>query len=941
MRKITIEIRVMAGSSLGERSGAAWRAGRLFARLLLVNFWLILLLSPAASAAVITGTSGADLLFGTPSADSMRGVDGDDVIFGADGDNALYGESGADTLYGGVGTDRVFGGTGNDILSGGGGHDFLYGGEGNDELYADAGDDYLSGGYGTDVLIGGEGSDTLMGGLADDRLFGGGGNDRLDGGEGSDHSFANEGDDIGTFVSASNGAGVDYYDGGSGEDTLRLELTPVQLESAEINGELEDFANFLNVQRDPGTEEGAQFLFRSLKLTVRNWEQLEVNGKPFTSSSKNVYIDPAAPESGNGSRSNPFNSWARVTWSPGTSYLQKGGTLWDETLLVTGSGTPREPILIGSYAEQDQLRQKAALKSVVFDHAAYVKLDGFIVSVPEQPAVTIAGGSHHITVTNSVLKYSGSGLWIREGAGGANRIANNEIHNNKSHGIAVDRAHAREGEETIIAGNKVINNGSHGIDIYGNYYIVERNEVAYNGFNLPGTSGIHVYAADAQEGAGRHNVIRHNIVYETYQILGPDGNGIQLDHWTKHNEVHDNLVFRNGGPGVNLFRVTDSRIYNNVVFDNMASPAHLQFERKPEVALITLSLRPEDQTEYVTVVDNLIVANDDGVYPIYVDAPTILHPLLIQGNRYHHTLGGKLFYWGFNEYGLWGGGTAGSDIAQWNVLKSNGNPDFAGEVRYLTGTGVITGDVKIDILRGKEGNDTLLGSDGNDVLIGGEGNDALSGGNGSDIVFGGNGDDTYTIDDGKDTVYEFLNSGADTIKSPLSYALPDNVENLYLTGAGDINGIGTEMDNVILGNDGSNVILGEAGSDRVVGGAGNDYLDGGPGDDYLEGMSGNDVLYGGPGRDWLRGGPGDDLFTIFADDENDLDIIEDFEGNLIMGGDRLVFVGFGAEAHLSYTGKDGVWRIDFNRNNVALHRLFQLTTVLALDANDYLFSAGE
>ena len=55
----------------------------------------------------------------------------------------------------------------------------------------------------------------------------------------------------------------------------------------------------------------------------------------------------------------------------------------------------------------------------------------------------------------------------------------------------------------------------------------------------------------------------------------------------------------------------------------------------------------------------------------------------------------------------------------------------------------------------------------------------------------------------------------------------------------------------------------------------------------------------------------------------------------------VVLVGFGPEARLSYTGKDGVWRIDFNRNGVAVHRLFQLTTVPALDANDYLFSAGE
>jgi Ca2+-binding RTX toxin-like protein len=71
------------------------------------------------------------------------------------------------------------------------------------------------------------------------------------------------------------------------------------------------------------------------------------------------------------------------------------------------------------------------------------------------------------------------------------------------------------------------------------------------------------------------------------------------------------------------------------------------------------------------------------------------------------------------------------------------------------------------------------------------------------------------------------------VQSSITYALGDNVENLTLTGAGNINGTGNDLANVITGNDGSNVLTGGAGNDTLVGGAGNDELNGGPGADVF------------------------------------------------------------------------------------------------------------
>ncbi|WP_269321412.1 putative Ig domain-containing protein [Paracidovorax avenae] len=91
---------------------------------------------------------------------------------------------------------------------------------------------------------------------------------------------------------------------------------------------------------------------------------------------------------------------------------------------------------------------------------------------------------------------------------------------------------------------------------------------------------------------------------------------------------------------------------------------------------------------------------------------------------------------------------------------------------------------------------------------------------------GSSSDDIYTVDHPDDSVAEGANQGQDTIRSSVSYALPDNVENLTLTGTLDIAGIGNGAGNVIVGNAGNNVLNGMGGIDRLEGGAGDDvYVD--------------------------------------------------------------------------------------------------------------------
>ena len=120
---------------------------------------------------------------------------------------------------------------------------------------------------------------------------------------------------------------------------------------------------------------------------------------------------------------------------------------------------------------------------------------------------------------------------------------------------------------------------------------------------------------------------------------------------------------------------------------------------------------------------------------------------------------------------------------------------------------------------------------------------------------------------------ENADEGTDGVLSWIDYALGANVENLQLAGAGNIDGLGNELDNRMWGNDGNNVLEGAGGDDWLFGRGGADTMLGGHGDDWYWVTDAADVVVeeADQGRDRIIS----TISTILPDDVEDLQLARD------------------------------------------------------------------
>jgi Ca2+-binding RTX toxin-like protein len=98
-------------------------------------------------------------------------------------------------------------------------------------------------------------------------------------------------------------------------------------------------------------------------------------------------------------------------------------------------------------------------------------------------------------------------------------------------------------------------------------------------------------------------------------------------------------------------------------------------------------------------------------------------------------------------------------------------------------------------------------------------------------------------------------------------------------------------DDVVTGGDGDDSITAGPGKDKVWGRGGHDKLTGNQGADKLYGEGGNDRIYGGDGNDYMLGGAGSDRLwaeagnnTCYGQDGNDVLYVRNTKSDLLNGG---------------------------------------------------------
>jgi len=226
-----------------------------------------------------------------------------------------------------------------------------------------------------------------------------------------------------------------------------------------------------------------------------------------------------------------------------------------------------------------------------------------------------------------------------------------------------------------------------------------------------------------------------------------------------------------------------------------------------------------------------------------------------------HIYGANMSYrTGDNTYSLEGARRIIWDAGGEDTFSARGW-DSRVSINLFEGAGAassITGPLKLTIAYGVTIENAIGGND-NDRILGNDADNRIDGAAGRDILEGRKGNDTYIVESSRDLVREFTDGGNDTIRSSVTLSLPENVENLGLTGKASTEGVGNDLANRLAGNKGDNL------------------LDGKGGDDSLDGAGGKDTLIGGDGSD-----------TYIVDDGLDL-IIERPRGHVQFIGEDIDF----------------------------------------------------
>ena len=734
-------------------------------------------------ARLATGNSAANTLTGTTEANIIDGKGGADVMIGGDGDDRYVVDNSHDVIV-----------------------EYRFEGD-HDSVTASA--DYtlsdfvenltLTGGA---IMGAGNDEDNIITGTdANNQLYGGGGDDSLDG-----------------------GLGADVMSGGTGHDRFFIDNPgDVVTEDAGGHGFVSTFFDYT--------------LSANIDNAVLNFGS--GNGRTLT---------------GNNGDNRLFNFGGANTLDggAGADYMQGDG--WSEVFIVDNSGDivideeMRDQDLVlssVSYVLIDEVENLTLTGTAAidgtggnFDNVLTGNASDNILMGLRGDDTLIGGGGH-----DSLMGGLGNDTYVIDLTGDI--VTENAGEGNDSENVSISYSLDANIESLILA-------GSGNIDGTGNELA---NVITGNAGNnrldgglgadvLSGGGGDDTYIVDSSDtvseddGAGTDTIVTAiaytlGVNLENLTLTGTakiSGTGNGLDNVIIGNDVRNTLIggdgndTLSGGKGIDTMiggAGNDTYYVDNVAeivtelhgggSDTVYSSSTFTLSADVEKLILTGTA---NTIATGNSLNNTLIGNDGN------------NKLL--GGDGNDTLGGGLgndtLDGGKGIDGMKGG--AGDDkyyldtSADLVTEYSNGGNDTV----QINGTYTLTANVENLIIvgssnrfgTGNASDNHITGNSGNNTLGGADGNDIIDGGKGADLMRGGTGDDIFYVDNSGDVVSEYSHAGTDSVFSSVSFTLGGNVENLTLTGKGNLSATGNSLDNLLIGNAGDNTLTGGKGADTFV-----------------------------------------------------------------------------------------------------------------------------
>ncbi len=861
------------------------------------------------------------IINGTPASETLNGSSSSDVINGNGGADTLNGSGGNDTLTGGSDTDLLNGGTGADVMTGAAGDDTYVvdntgdvvveaAGEGTDTVRSSIA--YTLGANVENLVltgtssVAGTGNDlanTLTGNTGSNTLNGAGGADVLTGGRGNDTYIV---DHAGDAVIEAVNEGTDRVLA-SVDFTLSANVENLTLTGTAVSGTGNDLRNTIAGNASDNILSGGG---ENDTLSGGAGHDLIDGGTGADSMSGGTgddtyVVDNAGDRVSELSAQGNDHVLSSVSFTLGSNIERLTLT---GTAAINGTGNTAANVITGNAANNildgrsgaDILTGGLGDDTYVVDNAGDVinELAGEgIDTVQSSLSYTLGATLENLTLTGSAASGTGNA---------ADNVIRGNTVNNTLHGLG--------GADTLIGGR---GNDTYRVDAFDTVI-----EAAGEGTDTVVTAGSYTLGQNVENltltGTGSVNGTGNDLVN---RLLGTSGNNVltglggndTLDGGAGHDTLDggtgSDAMYGRAGDDTFVVDSTGDRVYENANEGTDTVQSSITFSLATNFENLTL-IGAGDINATGNSVANVLTGNAGANR--------------LDGRTGADTMAGGA---GNDTYVIDNVGDSVIELAGEGVdlVETGLSYTLSANVENLTLTGtgtvngtgnelanVLTGNIRNNILDGREGADTLVGGLGNDtyivdhvsdvvielenqgldtvqasastvlganvenlvltgtasingtgnalanVITGNAGNNIIDGGAGADVMTGGAGDDTYTIDDAGDVVIELAGGGIDQVFSTITLGSIDNVERITLIGNGPANLTGNALDNILTGNAGANVISGGEGKDNISGGAGNDTLNGDGGDDMLFGHDGNDIMNGGLGIDVLNGGAGDD-----------------------------------------------------------------------------------